>query len=87
MRAVPMTSPPSTGSAPPGEPGAGAARNDRQLVLGASRTQAATSSVVAGNTTIRGRMRYPSRPSHSYVRNSLAALTAFRAPTMAAKRS
>ena len=43
--------------------------------------------VLAGSTTIRGRIRYPSSPSHSYVRSSLAALMTLRAPTRTANRS
>jgi hypothetical protein len=87
MREVPMMMPPSTGSAPPERPVPAPRGTIGMPASHASRTQAATSSVEAGRTTIAGRIRMPSSPSHSYVRRSLGALNVLRAPTIAAKRA
>ena len=65
MRDVPMTMPPSTGSEPPESPVPAPRGTIGKPCSAASRTHAATSSVVAGSTTMRGRMRNPSSPSHS----------------------
>jgi hypothetical protein len=57
MREVPMTIPPSTGRAPPESPVPAPRGTIGSPDSRAKRTHAATSSVVAGSTTMRGRMR------------------------------
>jgi hypothetical protein len=65
IRDVPMMMPPATGSAPPESPVPAPRGTMGSPASRASRTQAATSSVEPGSTTISGRMRRPSSPSHS----------------------
>jgi hypothetical protein len=87
IRARPMITAPSTGSEPPESPVPAPRGTIGRSASRASRTHAATSSVVAGSTTTRGRVRYASSPSHSYVRKPVGVAIVLRAPTIAAKRA
>ena len=81
-----ITIPSATGSAPPGEARACAARDERDGVAAQSRTTACTSSDEPGSTTHAGWARHPVRPSHSYVASCSGSVITWSSPT-AARRS
>ena len=70
MRPVEITTPPAAGTEPPDKPVPPPRATMGMPAVAAIRTQAATSAVVAGTTTISGRAMSSALPSYSYIINS-----------------
>ena len=86
MRVTAMSTPSSTGSAPPDSPEPAPRATHGTPASLQARTTSRTSRAVAGSTTAPGRQRYCSSPSDSYVRSWMDCVRTCSSPQIARSR-